>query len=165
MTSSQLAPAIILPFILWRVYLRVRRNIGRQPFQPGRLLTRVVIFSAISLLLGVAMLAYPPSLAALGGGLLLGAPLALLGLHLTRFERIDGATFYTPNTHIGLALSLLFVGRLAYRFAVLAAAVTDGTPPAPQLFQSPITLLIFGVTAGYYIAYFTGLRVRGARYG
>ena len=160
MTPSQLAPAIIIPFIAWRVYMRVRRNIGRQRFQPTRLKVRIVIFSVISGLIGLGTLAYPPSLAGLGGGLLLGVPLALAGLHLTRFETTPEGKFYTPNTAIGVAVIVLFAGRIGYRMVVLfIAPPMDQTPPA--LFQSPLTLVLFGVTAGYYIAYKAGVLIRG----
>jgi hypothetical protein len=163
MTSSQLIPALIVPFIAWRVYMRVRRNIGRQPFQPKRTITRIVIFSVLSVLIGLGALAYLPSLAALGGGLLLGAPLALIGLHLTKFETTPQGKFYTPNTPIGVALSVLFVGRIGYRiFVLVAAPPVDGLPPA-ALFHSPLTLFIFGLTAGYYIAYYAGVLIRGEK--
>jgi hypothetical protein len=165
MTSAQIVPAIIVPFIAWRVYVRVRRNIGRQPFQPRRMVARVAIFSVVSVLVGLGALAYLPSLAALGGGLLLGVPLALVGLHLTRFETTEQGRFYTPNTAIGVALTVLLVGRMGYRmFSLFAALPLAGMPP-PALFQSPLTLLIFGVTAGYYIAYYTGVLWRGPKPG
>ena len=162
MTASQLAPAIIIPFIAWRVYRRVQRNIGRQRFQPTRLTVRIVIFSVISVLIGLATLAYPLSLAGLGGGLLLGVPLALAGLHLTRFETTPDGKFYTPNTAIGVAVIVLFAGRITYRMMVLFVSPPADQPP-PALFQSPLTLVLFGVTAGYYIAYNAGVLIRGKK--
>jgi hypothetical protein len=123
-------------------------------------MVRIGIFSVLSMVIGSAVVVYLPSLAALGGGLLLGIPLALLGLHLTKFELSDHRKFYTPNTAIGVALTVLFVGRVGYRLFVLyAAPPMDGMPP-PSLFHSPLTLLIFGVTAGYYIAYYAGILQR-----
>ena len=121
----------------------------------------MVVFSVLTLLIALAGLTHPPTLTALAGGLLLGVPLALLGLRLTKFETTRKGTFYTPNTTIGVALSLLFVGRLAYRFMVLTEASAGRDPSLPQLFQSPLTFLFFGVTAGYYIAYYAGVLKRG----
>ena len=162
MTTTQLVPAIVIPFIAWRVYMRVRRNVGRQPFRPSQLVVRIVIFSIISLLIGLGAMNYPQSLEALGGGLVLGVPLALIGLHLTKFETTPTGKFYTPNTAIGVALIVLFAGRVGYRmFALFGASPTGSPPPAP--FQSPLTLLIFGVTAGYYIAYYAGVLRRGKK--
>jgi len=161
MTNAQLVPAIIVPFIAWRIYMRARRSIGRQPFLPNRLIVRIGIFSLISVLMGLASFFYLPSLGALAGGLVLGALLSLLGLHLTKFESTPEGKFYTPNTAIGIALIVLFVGRISYRmFALLTLTPTLDGRATPQLFQSPLTLLIFGVTAGYYIAYNAGVLVR-----
>ena len=43
MTSTQLVPALIIPFIAWRVYRRVRRNIGRQQFRPAKLKASITV--------------------------------------------------------------------------------------------------------------------------
>ena len=92
----------------------------------------------------------------LGGGLLAGALLGLVGLRLTRFETTAEGHFYTPNIHIGIALSVLFVGRMAYRFIVLGGA--DAQNHAP-VFQSPLTLVILGLNVGYYLVYQTGILI------
>jgi cytochrome b561 len=162
MTSAQLVPAIVIPLILWRVYSRARRAIGRQPWRHGRLVTAVVLFSVITLLIGLGGWRSPTSLAALGGGLVLGIPLAIVALRLTRFESVADGKFYTPNATIGIAVTLLLVARIAYRIVVML-----GTPPTagvpPSFYQSPLTLLVFGVTAGYYIVYYAGVLNRGRK--
>ena len=91
----------------------------------------------------------------IGGGLMLGVPLGFIGLRLTQFETTGEGHFYTPNTPIGVALSTLFIGRMAYRFWVLRDAVTATGHPPP--FQSPLTYFIFGLIAGYYLVYYLGL--------
>jgi cytochrome b561 len=64
--------------------------------------------------------------------------------------------FYTPHTYIGLAVMLLFLGRLAYRFLYLA---TD--PGAAAAYQrSPLTLGTFGLLVGYYLLYYAGILLR-----
>ncbi len=163
MTSAQLAPALIVPFIAWRVYARLRRSIGRQPWQPRRLVARAIFFGVISGLIALALLANPPSLAALLGGLLLGAPLAWWGLRLTQFEVTSAGKFYTPNLWIGLGLTSLLVGRLVYRMVVLLSLPRMDLPAMPGIFQSKITLVMFGLTAGYYVAYYTGVVLRGKK--
>lgn len=156
MKPAQLAPALIIPLIAWRIYVRVRRNIGRQPLQPGRMIARIVIFSVLSLLIAAGAFVYPPVLLGLVGGLVLGVPLALVGLRLTKFESTPNGKFYTPNTAIGLTLSALFIGRIIYRIIVLTDATTYNAS-SPEIFRSPLTLSIFGLTAGYYIAYYAGV--------
>ncbi len=159
MTSKQLVPALVIPFIAWRVYMRVRRNIGRQPFRPARLQVSIALFSTVVLVFGYFGLPHPMMLAALGGGLAVSVGLALWGLHLTKFEDTPQGKFYTPNTALGVAVSVLFIGRIVYRMITLPS-VADGTLAAPQPFQSPLTFFLFGVSAGYYIAYAIGVLIR-----
>ncbi len=163
MTSAQIVPAIVVPLVAWRVYLRFKRNVGRQPFQPVRLGVRIGFLTVITLLFVLATLAHPPALAGLAGGVAAGAALAFVGLKLTRFEMTPEGEFYTPNTAIGVGLTLLLVGRVAYRLVALYFAPAPVGIPVQGMFQSPLTLVIFGVSAGYFIAYNTGLLVRGKR--
>jgi hypothetical protein len=160
MTTSQLVPVLLVPLLIWRIYSRVRRNVGRQPYRANRLLGAAIFFSVMTALLGLAAAASHAALGALGAGLLVAFGLGALALHLTTWENSAAGEFYTPNRTIGLAVTLLFIGRIVYRIATTVGVPVD---PAsrPALFQSPITLLIFGVTAGYYITYYFGLYIRG----
>lgn len=104
----------------------------------------------------------------LAGGLVLGVGLGVLGNRLTKFENTPQGLFYTPNAHLGIALSLLLVGRLLYRFVMtgLPGAGAGGPPPNPM--ASPLTMGIFGILAAYYVTYAIGLvlwRRRVAREG
>jgi hypothetical protein len=163
MTSRQLVPALVIPFIAWRVYMRARRNIGRQPFRPTRLKVSIGIFSVLTLVFGVVILSHLPALAGMAGGLVLSLPLAWWGLHLTKFEDTPQGKFYTPNTAIGLTVTALLIGRILYRVLVVAAAPELQTAAAPLPFQSPLTFFLFGLSAGYYIAYQTGVLIRSHR--
>lgn len=163
LTARQIVPALLIPLLAWRVYTRVRRNIGRQPFHPSRLKVSIGIFSTIIVLFAVGALSYPLVLAALAGGVVLSLPIAWYGLSLTKFETTPQGKFYTPNTALGVAISALFLGRIAYRFLVLYAAPNLQTAQAPQPFQSPLTFFLFGLSAGYFIAYQTGVLVRSHR--
>jgi hypothetical protein len=162
MTSTQIVPLIVVPLIAWRVYSRMRRNIGRQPFRPRRLVASMIFFSVLTVLFGLAAMRTPAALGALGGGLLLAVPLAFFGLKLTKFEATPEGKSYTPNTALGVALIVLLIGRILYRIVVLVGSPpVAGTPPA--MFQSPVTLLCSGLTAGYYITYGAGVLARGKR--
>ena len=160
MTTRQLVPLLVIPLVAWRVYTRVRRNIGRQPFRPTRLKVSIGIFATIAVLFAVGSLAHLPVLGALLGGMILSTPIAFYGLKLTKFEDTPQGKFYTPNTALGIGISALFLGRLAYRFLVVYAAPDLQTPQAPQPFQSPLTFFLFGLSAGYFIAYQTGVLIR-----
>jgi len=152
------SPGVAILFgglIAWSIYRRVRRNIGRQPLRPRRAVISIIILALVSALLVSTSLQNSRLLLGIGGGELLGVLLGFIGLRLTRFESTDDGHFYTPNAHIGVVLSILFIGRLGYRFWAVrdAVAAPDGPPP----FQSPLTCFIFGLTAGYYIVYQAGL--------
>src|SRR4051812_11893711 len=112
MTHINFIPPLIVSLVVWRVYRRVRRSVGRQPLQPKRLMLRIGIFSIVTVLIAFAGLGNVKVLLGLAAGMFLGVPLAFLGLHLTRFETTPEGKFYIPNTHIGIGLSLLLVGRL-----------------------------------------------------
>ncbi len=155
MTSTTPIFGAALILVAWRIYRRIRRNIGRQPLRPRRALASVTILSVFSLAIVYASLHQPRLLLGVGGGLSLGVLLGLTGLRLTRFETTRAGHFYIPNTPIGVALSLLLVGRLAYRFMILRDVALAPNHPPPM--QSPLTFFIFGLMAGYYIVYQTGL--------
>jgi hypothetical protein len=158
MTSAQIVPALVVPLIAWRVYSRVRRTVGRQPFHPTRLVITIVILGAVTGLIAAATARVPAALAGLGGGLLIAAGLAAAGFRLTKFECTPHGRFYTPNAIIGIGVTLLFIARLAYRMVVLlGSSPTVGPMPAGASFSNPLTLLFFGITAGYYIFYYAAV--------
>lgn len=155
-------PAIVVFLVGWRVYSRFRRNIGRQPVTRGRMLARILIYAVLTLVFAAISLLLASRLAVFGGlaaGLVLGAPLGLYGLYLTRFETTPQGRFYTPNPYMGVGLSMLLVVRLAYRLLIVSGAAGQARTQ-PQLMQSPLTMFIFGLLAGYYMAYFIGVLVR-----
>jgi len=92
------------------------------------------------------------------GGVVVGVCLGVYGLRMTRFEKTPQGLFYTPNAHLGIALSLLLVGRIIYRFIQVYSA-TGSAAAAQQVnyTTTPLTLLIFGTLAGYYFTYAVGL--------
>lgn len=146
-----------IPLVLWRIYARVRRQIGRQRSRAGRHWFAVLFFPLVVLLLTLAALVNPIAEAALWGGLAGGVALAAWGLRLTRFERTAEGFFYTPNAYLGVGLSMLLVGRILYRMEQMYL-VSGGAPASnPSFARSPLTLVIFGLVAGYYIAYAAGL--------
>jgi hypothetical protein len=158
MTSPNFVPVAIGALIAWRIFARMRRNIGRQPLQPKRMMTRIVIYGILTLLLAAFSVLYPRLLLGLGAGLALGVPLAFVGLKLTKFETTPEGRFYTPNPYIGSALTVLLAARLIYRLIVLSN-ISQNPTQSPPAMQSPLTLCVFGILAGYYVAYYIGVLV------
>jgi len=154
-TSSATVLAVLVPLIGWRLYSRMRRLVGRQRSRAWRHWTAAIVFPLLAALFALAATAHPVALAALGAGCAAGIGLGVWGLRLTRFERTPEGWFYTPNAHIGIALSVLFAARIAWR---LFEIQVHGAPPrGAQFATSPLTLLVFGTLAGYYAAYAIGL--------
>jgi hypothetical protein len=147
----------LIPLVLWRIYARIRRNIGRQRSRAWRHWCGVVLFPLVALMLAMAASSSALAEAALWCGFLGGAVLALRALRLTRFERTVEGFFFTPNAYIGVALSLLLVSRVLYRLAQVygVGGVAKGTHT--DFAAAPLTLLILGLVAGYYSAYGAGL--------
>ena len=165
MTNAQIVPAILIPFIAWRFYRRIRANIGRQKFNTARSATILVIFGVVSVLAAYSTFFRLDLLLAQTGGLLVGVMIGLVGLKLTEFADEAEGRFYTPNSYLGVAVSVLLIGRIAYRFFVLYTLDPAAQREMSGLGQSPLTLGLFGLTAGYYVAYHVGLlaKWRGAK--
>lgn len=160
-STPSLVPALVLPYLAWRVYRRFHRNVGRQLVHTGRLVWGIVVFGAVSALLLFFCLFSSRMLAGVGSGLALGAVLALIGLRLTKFEVGQPKPhYYTPNTYIGVALSLLLLGRVLYRMSLGYFSGSTAVSSSPALMQSPLTMFIIGLTAGYYITFNSGVLIR-----
>jgi hypothetical protein len=155
--ATLLIPVGIAALVGWRLYSRFKRMVGRQRLSKVRPWVTLSVFPLLVLLLLIASASHPLAALALVAGVLGGAVLGRYGLHLTKFEQTPLGLFYTPNAHLGIALSLLLIARIGYRAAYLYF-MPEAIRESPGVFvRSPLTLLIFGTLAGYYIAYAVGL--------
>ena len=160
-----LTPILIGALVVWGIVRRLRRTFGRQRVQPVRLWIRIGILTLVGALYGAgSVVRGPEMLEALILGLACGAALGYLGLRHTRFEVTPQGRFYTPHTYIGLAVTLLFLGRLAYRFLSLPNGMNGmfvSDPNAAAAYQrSPLTVGIFAVLIGYYVLFYAGVLLR-----
>ena len=130
--------------------------VGRQRLSKWRARITLIIFPLVSLMLASAAIAHPERLALFAVALAAGGALSMYGLKKTQFEATPGMLYYTPNAHLGIALSVLFLARIFYRiFEVYSMPV--GTANGQEFARSPLTLAVFGLLAGYYIGYAIGL--------
>jgi len=164
MDPKMLGPLLLGAVVLLFIYLRVRRNFGRQTVNTARLTVRAVALCGLGALLASAIWRNAPLVQALGLGVLGGALLGLIGLRYTRFEATDQGRFYTPHTYIGVLVLALFVGRLIYRLALgspgaqtMQAAAAGAGNPLAIYERSPLTLTIIGLPIGYYVLYNLGV--------
>lgn len=141
----------------WLYYRRIRRHFGRQPWQPRRTLVRIVLLALVSVMLGLAAAYVPHVAAGMVAGALAGVALGVFALRHTRIDVRDGKPGYTPNPWIGGALSLLLVGRLAWRWYGGAfsqgAAYTTGN-------ASPLTMSLAAALVVYSLVQAVGLSLR-----
>lgn len=167
MDPKLVTPLLVAAFVLWAIYRRVRRNFGRQRVQPVSMRSRMILFGVVGALMLLAAARNLQLFEGMIAGIAGGVTLAWLGLRHTIFETTEQGSFYTPHTYIGLAVSALLIGRIAYRFMVVypvaQAASQAGANPFAAYQKSPLTLAIFGVVIGYYIAYYAGVLTRSAK--
>jgi hypothetical protein len=156
-TPSTIVLLALLPLVAWRIYIRFRRMIGRQRLSRVRPWITLAIFSIVLVLLAYAARAHVERLEWMAAGFAAGGLLAAYGLRLTRFEPTPEGLFYTPNAYLGIALSLLFFGRLLYRMVEVYAITTAASTTPPAFASSSLTLAVFGLIAGYYVTYAVGL--------
>ncbi|MFZ6741937.1 hypothetical protein ACO0LC_01750 [Undibacterium sp. JH2W] len=155
--SSLLIGTAVGALILWRVISRVRRMVGRQKYSGVRAGITLCIFPLLIALVMFSSLRHEGNLLFVLAGLAVGTGLGIYGHRLTKFENGPAGKFYTPNAHLGIALSLLMIGRIAWRMGSLYLTTQSFTPPPGDFASSPLTLFLFGMLAAYYISYAIGL--------
>lgn len=156
-TSATLTLGIAL-LIAWRMYSRVKRLIGRQRSRAWRHWMTLIIFPLLLALFALGALAHPEAEGALALGIATGIGLSIWGLQKTKFETTPIGYYYTPNAHIGIALSALLFARIAYRFyEVSMMTVAQNGMQMGDFGRSPLTLAVFGTLAGYYTSYAIGI--------
>lgn len=133
-------------------YRRIRRTFGVQPWRPVRSGIRLGILSLVACMLIVLAAVQPQLAPAMLIGALIGVGVGLLALKHTHVAVRDGRRVYTPNPWIGGALTVLLVGRLAWRWTHEGMAAAQ----AP----SALTLGLAAVLIVYSLVYLIGLMVQ-----
>jgi hypothetical protein len=169
---SQIGPFLFAALIVFVIYRRLRRSFGRQLLQPRQMTLRMVLLAVVVCALLPMALRSAQYLWAELAGAALGIGLGLWGAERTRFMTYGERLHYLPHTYTGIAISLLFLGRLAFRAVQVYAGVqpphaadsggayvADAANPslafAPtSMVRSPLTVGIFFVLAGYYLWYY-----------
>ncbi|HKV97399.1 MAG TPA: DUF1453 domain-containing protein [Gammaproteobacteria bacterium] len=162
---------LIAAAILFILYRRFRRNLGRQKLRPKRMILRIVVLAIICVVVLASPFRSLQSDAAAAGGAVIGIALGLWALAHTKFGSTADGRFYTPNGYIGMIVVALFLGRLIYRFIVIYSLAHHAVQQAvqnPQLqsnpfaaYQhSPMTVGLYFLLAGYYICYYVLVIIR-----
>jgi hypothetical protein len=162
---SQIVAFSIAIVVVFLIYRRLRRSFGRQPLRPVRMLVRIILLLIVGCLLLPAAFHSTAFMSGVLVGTVAGVSLAMWGVARTRFLRVSKQLYYVPHTYTGIAVSLLFLGRLVYRLIQVygnthtphpasADAANQAFAPASML-QSPLTLGLFFVLMGYYVCYYS----------
>jgi hypothetical protein len=162
---SQFGPFLLAALVVFAVYRRLRRSFGRQLLRPGRMTIRIVLLTVLGCALLPAAWRSTQFLTAVLVGAAFGVGLGLWGAKRTRFMKDGERLYYIPHTYTGIAVSLLFLGRLVFRLVQVytgvhaphAANTLDASQPfgSPSMIQSPLTVGIFFVLVGYYVWYYS----------
>lgn len=150
-----LTPYLATAGIGWLYYRRIRRSFGRQPWQPKRTIARLGLVTLVAASLVCAAVFLPHVGAGIGIGAVAGGALGVFALKHTHAQVTDGQRFYTPNPWIGGGLSLLLLGRLAWRWN--QGALTSGGSAQVAQQASPLTLGIAATLIAYSLVYTSGL--------
>jgi len=154
-------PFVIAAAAVLLIYRRFRRNFGRQLLLPTRMRVRIGILTVVGCILLPAAFTSRQMFGAGLAGMAAGIAVGFWGARRTRYQNYAGRLHYIPHTYTGIAVSLLFIGRLVFRFFSWnamnhAAAVDPAQSFAPSMMvRSPLTFGLFYVLVGYYVCYYT----------
>ncbi|HST44874.1 MAG TPA: DUF1453 domain-containing protein [Luteimonas sp.] len=157
---------VLLPLVL-----RQRYRQGHARRRAYRWLLRVNAWGFLVSVAGFLATAWlatswsPPALRDAALGAAVGAPLALAGIALTRFEvRADGV-HYTPNRWMALLLTLLVAARIAAGVWWSWARFGGGasTTPLAHALQAGGVWAVGGMLLGYAATYAWGIHLRHRR--
>lgn len=147
---------VLAPFLVWRVYSRVKGMMKRQRSVMQRHYTGAGVFAAIVLVAASQLMDNPGALGWLAVGTAGGIAYGVWGLKLTRFETVQEGYFFTPNARLGVVIAMLFMAAVMYiGFEIYA---NQGTlAPTPKVTDYVFFMPCFGLMAGYFGTYSAGL--------
>ncbi|WP_028548447.1 hypothetical protein [Paenibacillus sp. UNC451MF] len=160
MQMQLLITVIVGIFIMYRIFMRIRRNLSWQQLNPGRMQVVTVIFTLIGLIFLLEGTFQISSVISDIIGILAGIILAYFGALLTQLEKRNGHWFYRPNLWIGGLVTVIFIGRLIYRIVGIFSTDPLGTATPGNHLASSMLSTGSGWTSGlmlimfaYYVTY------------
>jgi cytochrome b561 len=156
MSLTTLALIFLVPFLVWRVYQRLKTQMARQRSILSRHYTGLLVFGAMVVVPATELGDRPLSLAALAAGALAGIGLGTYGLRRTRFEDTSEGYFFTPPMRMGVLVAMLLVARVIY-LGIEIYMNQGSSQPNPRLSDSPATMFCVGMTAAYFATFSASL--------
>ena len=156
MNLATLALLVLTPFLVWRIYTRLRSAMARQRSIVSRHWTGVGVFTAMVAVPASELVTRPALLGWLALGAAAGIGYAVWGLRMTRFEDTDEGYYFTPNARLGILIAMLFTARILY-LGFEMYANQGSNLPTPRFTDSPLTMLTVGLTGGYFATFSAAL--------
>lgn len=153
MEMTTIVLLLLVPVAVWRIYSRLKAMLVRTQSELWKHYTMAGIMAAALLVLLVLSIGKWPALGALVAGAALGAWLGQRQFGLTRLRNLPEGFFYTPDRRLPLLIIMLFVSRLIYRLFEAYLHMHDGIALDPDFLGSPVTTVVFGLLAGFYLTY------------
>lgn len=156
-------PILIIGFIIYR---RTKRTIGFQKLARRRLTFRLTLFSILGAIIFLLGFVHPIHFIGYLIGLAGGAFLGRTAIRHTRFEHRSDGWYYRTHLWVEVTVLILFLGRIAYRYAVIALSATPTTMnPADfsQFTKDPVTAGVFFIIVSYYVLFLSYLLREGAK--
>ncbi len=163
---SQIGPFLFAALVMFAIYRRFRRSFGRQPVRRGRMTLRMVLLAVAGCALMPMALWSGQILTAELVGAVLGVGLGLWGAKRARFLMYREQLHYVPHTYTGIAVSMLFLGRLVFRavqeysaaqtppLAHVAGTYSADSLAALSVVGNPLTVGVLFVLIGYYLCFY-----------
>ncbi len=156
MSLTTAALIILVPFLIWRIYQRLKTQMSRQRSILSRHYTGLLVFCAMILIPATELGDRPFQLAALAAGAIGGIALGSYGLRRTRFEVTPEGYFFTPPQRMGILVAMLLVARVVY-LGIEIYMNQGSSRPNPRFTDSPVTMFCLGFSAAYFATFSASL--------
>jgi hypothetical protein len=156
MSITTLALIALFPLLVWRIYSRLKHQMGRQRSILSRHYTGLLVFSVMLLAPATQLGGLPFQLAALGTGAIGGILLGSYGLRRTRFEDTPEGYFFTVPQRMGVLVAMVLVARVLY-LGIEFYMNQGSNQPYPRFTDSLLTMACVGFTAAYFATFSAGL--------
>jgi hypothetical protein len=148
--------------LIWRVGMRVWRLTSRQRIRPWGLRARAGFAVLVVVLVAFFNRQDAVLVESLLAGCFAGLAAGYFGLRGSTFENTPDGLFVTPHRALGAVIAVIFLGRLVYRFILVAThrgavAASGADPMSASLGRSPLTIALTGLFFGYVLAYSIGV--------
>nr|WP_315401400.1 hypothetical protein [uncultured Duganella sp.] len=153
MEMTTLTLLLLVPLAVWRIYSRLKKMMVRTQSELWRHYAMASVMAVVLLVMVGLNVGKWIALGALVAGAAAGFLLGQRNLRLTRLENKPEGFFYTPDRRIPLLVTMLFISRLIFRLFEAYLHMHDGLPLDPDFLGNPVTSVLFGLLAGYYLTY------------